>query len=72
MAWRSATCNGEVCSICGNPAAAKVAEEIALDDPRRVRHPLTAYVCAEHFGQIMGARGVALVETARRAIAPDA
>src|SRR3954452_3015763 len=52
--WRSASCIGEVCSMCGAPAAAKVGEEIAHDDPHPYRHNLTAYVCAEHFGQIMG------------------
>lgn len=49
----SACCEGEVCS-CGQPAVAKVEETIFLDDPNPNRHPLTAYVCADHFGQFMG------------------
>ncbi|RYE24843.1 MAG: hypothetical protein EOP51_06105 [Sphingobacteriales bacterium] len=50
----SATCQGERCSMCGEPAAHKVGEEIAFDDPFPQRHNLTAYVCHAHFGQIMG------------------
>lgn len=55
--WRSACCEGETCSMCGEPAAAKVGEEIFSDDPNPHRHNLTAYVCAEHFAQIMGPFG---------------
>ena len=40
--------------MCGAPSAAKVGEEIFHDDPHPVRHNLTAYVCADHFRQIMG------------------
>jgi hypothetical protein len=53
----SATCKGEVCSICGAPAEHKVGEEIAFDDPNPQRHNLTAYVCHEHFQQIMNRGG---------------
>jgi hypothetical protein len=48
----SATCGGEKCSICGAPAAAKVGEEIAFDDPMPHRHNLTAYICADHLDWI--------------------
>lgn len=53
----SVTCEGEVCSICGKPAAAKVGEEIPFDDPNPHRHNLTAYVCEGHFRQIMDRAG---------------
>lgn len=49
----SVSCGGEYCSMCDNPAVKKVGEEIAADDPMPIRHNLTAYVCAEHFNQIM-------------------
>ena len=52
----SASCSGESCSICKRPAAFKVEESIAFDDPNRERHPLTAYVCFRHFKDIMGQR----------------
>ncbi|WP_439372966.1 hypothetical protein [Bradyrhizobium sp. DASA03120] len=45
--------DGERC-FCGNPAAHKVEEVIFADDPRPIRHPLTSYVCREHFREIMG------------------
>lgn len=62
----SGSCVGEHC-FCGAPASTKVEETIFSDDPCyaddgpagglprefRGRHPLTAYICAEHFGQIM-------------------
>lgn len=65
----SACCEGERC-FCGQPASAKVEETIFHDDwsmrgdgPNgslppimRGRHPLTAYICAEHFAQIMHRR----------------
>ena len=63
--WLNPTCEGEQCSICGKPAAAKVEESITSDDPFGNRHPLTAYVCREHFWQIMGDWGVDFVEKAR-------
>jgi hypothetical protein len=50
----SASCKGEHCSICGQPATRKVAEEFCHDDPtREYRHEMTAYVCADHFEMIM-------------------
>jgi hypothetical protein len=49
----SVTCQGERCSLCGVPAAHKIEEAIAFDDPNPVRHPLTAYVCHLHFNTIM-------------------
>lgn len=52
--WVSATCGGETCSMCGQPATAKVGENISCDDPFRNRHNLTAYVCREHFAMIFG------------------
>lgn len=58
-------CDGERC-FCGEPAAAKVAEELAWDDPTGFRHPLTQYVCRPHFVQIMGEGGVGFIEAARR------
>lgn len=63
--WRSACCEGERCSICGKPARAKVGEEIMSDDPFAHRHSLTAYVCADHFVQIMGQGGVEWVDAVR-------
>ena len=45
----SASCEGEVCSMCCSLAVAKVGEEIAWDDPFPARHNLTAYVCHDHF-----------------------
>ena len=50
----SAICKGEFCSVCKSPATHKVGEEISYDDPLPNRHNLTAYVCCEHFGLIMG------------------
>lgn len=54
MHFISASCRGEKCHICGVPAAHKVGEEIASDDPNPSRHNFTAYVCCEHFRTIMG------------------
>lgn len=50
---RSACCEGERC-FCGAEADRKLEETIFRDDPLPNRHPFTAYVCAEHFSQIMG------------------
>ncbi|MHC2399163.1 hypothetical protein ACVMGC_003707 [Bradyrhizobium barranii subsp. barranii] len=44
---------GERC-FCGKPAARKVEEVIFADDSQPIRHPLTSYVCDEHFREIMG------------------
>jgi hypothetical protein len=52
----SATCGGERCR-CGKPAVKKVGEEIPFDDPTPDRHNLTAYVCAEHYAELMGPLG---------------
>lgn len=50
----SACCEGERCH-CGAPAEHKVEETIFFDDPTQNRHPFTAYICHDHFRQIMGA-----------------
>jgi hypothetical protein len=50
----SGTCQGEHCSICGEPATNKIGEEIPFDDPYPMRHNLTAYVCHVHFDLIFG------------------
>lgn len=52
----SECCEGELC-FCGKPAMRKVGETIFDDDPHPIRHELTAYVCGEHFAQIMGPAG---------------
>jgi len=45
----SGSCMGEICSICGKDATHKIGEEIFWDDPNKMRHNFTAYVCCEHF-----------------------
>jgi len=50
----SASCKGELCSVCGKAATNKLEETIFWDDPNQMRHPLTAYVCREHFRMIVG------------------
>lgn len=59
----SVTTEGESCSMCGLPAAHKVAEQIPPDDPsqentqvfpRSGRFPLAAYVCCFHFAELLG------------------
>jgi hypothetical protein len=52
----SVCCEGEPCSFkgCEEPAEHKVEEVIFHDDPFQQRHPLTAYVCHNHFLAIMG------------------
>lgn len=52
----STTCEGERC-WCGKPAVRKVGEEIPFDDPNKVRHNLTSYICAFHYAQLMGPLG---------------
>jgi hypothetical protein len=64
-AWVSACCKDQQCALCGQPASAKVAEEIFFDDPYLIRHALSAYVCASHFLQIMGPAGLTSVEEFR-------
>ena len=49
----SKSCDGETCA-CGAPATHKVGEEIPYDDPIRLRHNFTAYVCCACFRRIMG------------------
>jgi len=49
----SACCQGERCH-CGLAAWHKVEETVFFDDPLPNRHPLTAYLCHEHFREIMG------------------
>ena len=54
----SGCCKGEICSVCGKPATNRLEETIFYDDPnRKMRHPLTAYVCREHFRMIVGGLG---------------
>jgi hypothetical protein len=50
----SGACKGERCSVCGKPAEHKIEEAVLFDDPFPARHPLTAYVCHEHFRLLMG------------------
>ncbi len=50
----SASCDGERCRVCGKPATHKLGEEILHDDPNPARHNLTAYVCCQHFREIVG------------------
>lgn len=45
-------CEGEKCR-CGAPAAHKIEETIFDDDPRTYVHPLTQYVCEEHFNKTL-------------------
>jgi hypothetical protein len=49
----SASCAGERCR-CGSAATHKLSEVIQHDDPDRVRHELVAYVCCDHFEQVVG------------------
>ena len=60
----SATCEGERCRRCGKPATHKVGEELAPDAPREntMVHNLTAYMCCEHFAQLMGRAALCDVE----------
>jgi hypothetical protein len=50
----SGTCKGETCRVCGADATHKVSEVIPFDDPNRIRHELTAYVCCHCFAALMG------------------
>jgi len=61
----SKACVGETC-WCGAPAVKKVGEEIMFDDPTPARHNLTAYVCAAHYAQMMGAAGAEQVGFTRQ------
>jgi len=50
------SCDGEFCNMCGTPASHKVEEVIECFDKagQIVRHPLVAYLCCKHFGEVMG------------------
>ena len=50
----SGSCKGEICSVCGKDATNKLVEEIPSDEPDRMRHNLTAYVCRDHFTMVVG------------------
>lgn len=50
----SGCCEGEKCSVCNHEATHKIGEEILFDDPNKMRHNLTAYVCCEHFQMLFG------------------
>lgn len=50
----SASCEGEVCRVCGDLATHKVGEEIPHDDPMPFRHNHTAYVCCDCFLMLFG------------------
>lgn len=45
-------CAGEKCSMCGRPAKGKVAEEILTREEFQ-RHPYGAYLCGDHFAQVL-------------------
>jgi hypothetical protein len=49
-------CEGERCSVCQQPAAHKIAEEIIPIQHTHTWafHGLTAYLCCEHFVLVMG------------------
>jgi hypothetical protein len=57
---------GEWCSVCKAPAKHKVEEDIPyFDKPGQiVRHPLTTYLCCEHFSQLMGVMAKEICESA--------
>ncbi len=58
-------CVGEFCTMCGQQAEFKVAEELQFDEPRG-RHPFTAYVCRKHFERIMCLQYLELAPTTER------
>jgi len=55
-----ASCVGERCLVCWHflqtavPATHKLGEEILEGDADPIRHPLTAYVCCQHFQMVFG------------------
>jgi hypothetical protein len=63
--WVSGFCGGKKCSLCGQPASARVVEHIFYDDPFGSRIPLFAYLCVPHFRRLMGDAGVNRVENYR-------
>jgi hypothetical protein len=50
------SCIGKICLIdnCGKDATHKVGEEIFDDEPHKIRHELTNYVCCGHYQMILG------------------
>ena len=52
--FRPASSVGETCALCSQDAWRKVEETIFHDDPHPMRHPLTTYLCLEHFNVLMG------------------
>ena len=50
----SASCAGEYCNNCSEPATHKVGEQIMWDDPAPHRHNLTAYLCCYCFSAVFG------------------
>ena len=54
----SASCVGTRCDRCGAPTqATHKVEEVVFDDAppaEQQRHPLTAYLCCDHFRALMG------------------
>lgn len=76
----SGACLGERCGyeetiatppvICGAPAEHKVEETVFHDDPFGQRHPLTTYLCHEHFRKLMGPMTdhLRVVQTAARGL----
>ena len=50
----SKSCGGEKCKLCQSAATHKIGEEILSDDPQKIRHNLTAYVCCNCFQHIFG------------------
>lgn len=47
------SCQDERCSVCGIQAWHKVEEDIFECDSNPIRHPLSAYLCCEHFKMIV-------------------
>ena len=75
--WVSKYCQGEVCTLCKQPAYAKAEEVLFDDDPSCgtsvgtywvpiARHPLAAYLCRDHYRWIFGSLGVDRIEQVRR------
>lgn len=67
----SSSCEGERCSMCDKPATHKVGEEIMWDDPNKMRHNLTAYVCCDHFRAILGPAGACPESDRSSEVAPS-
>jgi hypothetical protein len=58
---------GEPCGVCHAPASHKVEELISVfDKPGQiVRHPLTTYLCCEHFSWLMGSMAKEICDSAK-------